>query len=169
MYEKIIVALDGSELAEHVLPHVQALAEKFGSTVTLLHATLPPEELVPPGGMGMPMGDMTGYGNLLRPESLEAMDSLLEAEKSESVTYLESVAEKLKDHGFEVVTEQAEGSAADVIIERARSLPASLIAMTTHGRSGVARALVGSVADEVVRNSTCPVLLVRVSEKELKR
>jgi len=67
-----------------------------------------------------------------------------------------------------VIAEHKEGSAADVIIDRAKSLPAELIAMTTHGRSGLARVVVGSVADEVVRNVICPVLLVRVSEKELK-
>ncbi len=56
MYEKILVPLDGSELAERVLPHAQALAEKFGSTVTLLSATLSPQEMVPPANFGLPMG-----------------------------------------------------------------------------------------------------------------
>jgi len=168
MYEHILVPLDGSELAEQVLSHVQAIAEKFGSNVVLLRATLQPEELVPPAGMGLPMGDMAAYGSLLGPGSIEDFQTLLETEENETQAYLTGIANNLNGHGFVVTAEHKEGSAADVIIERAKSLPADLIAMTTHGRSGFARAVVGSVADEVVRNVTCPVLLVRVSDKELK-
>jgi nucleotide-binding universal stress UspA family protein len=168
MYEKILVPLDGSELAERVLEHVQAVAEKFGSMVVLLRATLPPEELVPPAGMGLPMGDMAAYDSLLSPASIQDFAALLEAEKSETEAYLKGVAEHLGGHGFTVTTEHREGSADEVIIERARDLPADLVAMTTHGRSGLARVVVGSVADQVVRKVSCPVLLVRVSEKELK-
>ncbi len=164
MYENILVALDGSELAEQVLPHVQALAEKFGSAVTLLRATLSPEELIPPSGMAMPMGDLAAYGNIAGASAIEDYDAVAQAEKSETSTYLEGVAERLKGHGFSVTTEQAEGHASKVIIDRAKGLTAGLIAMTTHGRSGLARALVGSVADDVVRHSSCPVLLVRVSD-----
>src|SRR6266568_6981694 len=157
MYEKILVPLDGSELAEQVLPHVQALAEKFGSTVTLLRATLSPEELVPSTGMSLPMGDAAAFGNLVSPASIEEFDALMTAEKSETESYLNGVIERLKGHGFEVKAEHIEGSPAEVIIEWAKSSQADLIAMTTHGRSGLARALVGSVADEVVRKSICPV------------
>jgi nucleotide-binding universal stress UspA family protein len=168
MYENILVPLDGSELAEQVLPHVQALAEKFGSTVTLLRATLSPQELVPPTGMSLPLGDAAALGNVLTPGTIEDFDAILAAEKSETETYLNATAERLKGHGFDVKAEHVEGSPADVIIKRAASLHAGLVTMTTHGRSGLARALVGSVADEVVRKSACPVLLVRVSTKELK-
>jgi nucleotide-binding universal stress UspA family protein len=168
MYEKILVPLDGSELAEHVLPYVQALAEKFGSAVTLIRATLPPEELVPPAGMGLPMGDAAAYGSLLTPSSIEDFQALLDAEKEETQGYLNDVVARLKEAGVNASAEHAEGAASDVIIGRAASLPASLVAMTTHGRSGLARAVVGSVADEVVRKAACPVLLIRVSDKELK-
>src|SRR5438105_1720893 len=74
MYENILVPLDGSELAEQVLPHVQALAEKFGSTVTLLRATLSPQELVPPTGMSLPLGDAAAHGNVLTPGTIEDFD-----------------------------------------------------------------------------------------------
>ncbi len=168
MYEKILVPLDGSELAETVLPHVQALAEKFGSAVILLRATLSPDELVPPTGMGLPMGDMAAYGSLVGPGSVEDLQSLLASEKSETEDYLNGVAERLKAQNLNVTTSHVEGHAAEIIIAQAASLSAGLVAMTTHGRSGLARAFVGSVADEVVRKSSCPVLLVRVSDKELK-
>lgn len=168
MYERILVPLDGSELAEMVLPHVQAIAEKFGSNVILLRATLPPDELVPPAGMGLPMGDMAAYGSLMGPGSIEDFETILQTEENETQSYLSGIANNLNGHGFVATAEHKEGSAADVIIERAKSLPADLIAMTTHGRSGLARVVVGSVADEVVRNVSCPVLLVRVHEKELK-
>jgi len=168
MYEKILVPLDGSELAEKVLPHVQALAEKFGSTVILLRATLSPEELVPPTGMGMPMGDMAAYGTMVAPGSVENFETLMDVEQSETKTYLGGVAARLKASGVNVTAEHVEGHAGDVIVERAASLGVGLIVMATHGRSGLARALVGNVADEVVRRSSCPVLLVRISDKELK-
>jgi nucleotide-binding universal stress UspA family protein len=168
MYEKILVPLDGSVLAERVLQHVQAIAEKFGSTVVLLRATLPPEELVPPAGMGLPMGDMAAYDSLLSPTSIQDFQAVLEAEESETKAYLKGMSEHLSGHGFAVTTEHKDGAASEVIIEFSKSLPADLVAMTTHGRSGLARVVVGSVADEVVRKVSCPVLLVRVSEKELK-
>jgi nucleotide-binding universal stress UspA family protein len=147
---------------------VQALAEKFGSTVTLLRATLSPEELVQPTAMALPIGDAAAFGNLMGPGGMEDFDAIMAAEKSETESYLSAVAERFKGHGFEVKTEHMEGSPADVIIKRAAGIQAGLLAMTTHDRSGLARALVGSVADQVVRKSACPVLLVRVSEKELK-
>jgi nucleotide-binding universal stress UspA family protein len=169
MYEKILVPLDGSELAEKVLPHVQALAEKFGSEVILLRATLSPEELVPPTGMGMPMGDMTAYGTMVTPGTVENFEELMEVEETETKTYLDTVVDRLKASGLNATAEHVEGHAGDVIVDRAASLGAGLIIMATHGRSGLARAFVGNVADEVVRRSSCPVLLVRISDKELKK
>ncbi len=99
---------------------------------------------------------------------MENFEALIETEKSETESYLATISERLKGQGLNVTTEHAEGRAADVIVDYGAKMGAGLVAMTTHGRSGLARALVGSVADEVVRRSSCPVLLVRVSEKELK-
>jgi nucleotide-binding universal stress UspA family protein len=151
MYERIVVALDGSALAEQVLPHVSALAEKFGSTVVLVRAIMPLAQvaaLVEPSIGGVP----------LDPSLIE---DTIESEEQEAATYLEHVANSLRAKGITVQTEHPEGSAVEVIVECARRLPADLIAMTTHGRSGLSRLVFGSVADGVLRTAPCPLLLVR--------
>jgi nucleotide-binding universal stress UspA family protein len=61
--------------------------------------------------------------------------------------------------------QQPEGTAAEMILEHARRMKTDLIALTTHGRSGLGRVVFGSVADEVLRKAPCPVLLVQVSEE----
>lgn len=166
MYERILVALDGSDLAERVLPYVEALAAKFGSAVTLVRATVSPAELVAPGVgvVGPSLGELPAYGRTLSPMEGGAYDAILEAERTETEQYLEGVAERLRADGLQVTTEHTEGHPSDVIIERATALKADLIAMTTHGRGGIARALLGSVADEVIRKAPCPMLLVRMNE-----
>jgi nucleotide-binding universal stress UspA family protein len=166
MYEHILVALDGSKLAEHVLPHVEALAEKFGSSITLLRATLSAEEVVAAAPMGVPFGDLAVAGRVPGIDTTDAYETILDAERTETESYLNAVVERLRGKGLNVTGEHAEGKAADVILERAGALGADLIAMTTHGRSGLARVFLGSVADDVVRRSNCPVLLVRVHDAD---
>ncbi len=154
MYDRILVALDGSVVAEQVLPHVQALAKAFGSAVILLRATTPPEEITPTAAAGAtlvsgPMVDTT---------------SIIEAEVRAASTYLDATAESLRSAGLRVVCVQQDGPPAHVILELARERHVDLIAMTTHGRGGLLRLALGSVADEVLHNAICPVLLVRVKE-----
>jgi nucleotide-binding universal stress UspA family protein len=166
MYEHILVALDGSANAERVLLHVQALAEKFGSRVTLLRATTPAVDLIPPGAVGMPAGDLTAYGRVPPQVAYDQVEQVIDAEANEAAAYLTGVAERLREAGVEAQVDYPNDRASDAILGQANALGAGLIAMTTHGRSGLARALLGSVADEVVRRSRCPVLLVRVTEDE---
>src|SRR2546425_155939 len=118
MYARILVPLDGSERAEGVLPHVQALAEKFGSTITLLRVTTSPEALIPPApmGMGLPVGDFPPVGRM-PPEVMDDYAAMAETERKETANYLDKVANSLKGKGAQVVTEAVEGSAADLIVE----------------------------------------------------
>ncbi|HLZ30594.1 MAG TPA: universal stress protein [Chloroflexota bacterium] len=154
MYEHLLVPLDGSPAAERVLEHAEALASAFGSTVTLFRATVTAEALLAQtAGAGQTVGDV---GPLIDPTPI------LEAERDEAVRYLDEVAARLKQHNLIVQTEHFEGAPAEQIVERARALDVSLILMSTHGRSGLARAVFGSVADAVLRHADCPVLLVRV-------
>ena len=148
MYEHILVALDGSDLAERVLPYVTALAEKFGAKVTLTRAAWAAEK-VDEGNIS-PEGESTSYtdGNDL----------------AAARAYLSATASDLLRKGIAVEYGEAQGVAQDVIVDQARRRGADLIAMTTHGRSGVARMFYGSVAEEVLRRAPCPVLLVRVDE-----
>jgi len=157
MYEHLLVALDGSDAAERVLPHAEALAAKFGSTVTLLRAVVSAETLLAQSatGGGPSVGD-----------AAPAIDPtpIQEADRDSAIEYLAGVERRLRQHNITVNTEHPEGPAEEVIVERARELGVGLILMTTHGRSGLGRLVFGSVADSVLRHASCPVLLVRVTE-----
>jgi nucleotide-binding universal stress UspA family protein len=160
MYTHILVALDGSERAERVLPHVEALAEKFGTTVTLLRATTSAEALMP---TPVPTaGPLIGPAPVI-PAPVDPT-AIVEAQQHAATNYLSALAERLRGQNVAVNYEQYDGPVAEVIVERARALGADLIAMTTHGRGGLERVVLGSIAEEVIRNAPCPVLLVRISE-----
>jgi nucleotide-binding universal stress UspA family protein len=159
LYARIVVALDGSARAELVLPYVEALAEQFGSSVTLLRSTTPSEVIAAPA-IAATMSPLAPNvaATPIDPSAVVA------AERREVERYLRVLAQRLRSYGLTVNYEQHEGSAADVIITRARELDASVIAMTTHGRSGLERLVFGSTAEAVLRHAPCPVLLIRVGE-----
>src|SRR5450759_1647094 len=150
-YGHILVALDGSELAERVFAYVEPLTKAFGSQVTCLCAVEPISTSVL-AGTGMPGG-------------YTAIDQLLEGQeevRAEDAAYLGRIKERLGRQGIVCQCVEPKERAADAIVEAARKYRINIIAMTTHGRSGRGRALLGSVADEVVRKAPCPVLLVRL-------
>ncbi|MBI3854411.1 MAG: universal stress protein [Planctomycetes bacterium] len=135
-WKRIVVALDGSERSESILPEAVRLAEKLGATLDLLRVAIP---VVAAGPGEAPI--------LVPPE--------------DPMPYLKSVAQRLKEQGVEARPVALEGRAAESILRHLRAAGASLLCMTTHGRSGLARILLGSVAEEVVRKAPCPVLLQR--------
>jgi nucleotide-binding universal stress UspA family protein len=150
VYSRILVALDGSETAERILPYVIILAEKFGAVLTLLQAYTPLEKaLLAEAEIA---SGFTQVGVLRNQKIRERAD------------YLESIARTLRDRGAAATCIQWPGSAGATIVDYARRTGADLIAMTSHGRGGVRRLLLGSVADEVLRNAPCPVLVVRITE-----
>jgi nucleotide-binding universal stress UspA family protein len=130
--QTIIVPLDGSSLAEQVLPHAVSLARALKLRVLLVRVT----------------------------PSLE---------DARVMQYLHQVQEKLNNQRVSSVEERLlKGHAADAIVGLARETPHSLVAMTTHGRSGVGRWLLGSIADRVVRHSRDLVLMIRAAEETSK-
>ena len=153
MYERILVALDGTDVAEQVLPHVEALARAFGSTLILLRATTSPEKLV---------ADLSGGLNVA--PSIFDPTEILDDERAEIGEYLEGVAGRLRDAGLKVETDESPGSVATEIVQRAGDLRADLIAMTTHGRHGLGRLILGSVAESVLTHASVPMLLVHVTD-----
>jgi nucleotide-binding universal stress UspA family protein len=157
VYARILVPLDGSARAERVLPYVQPLAATFGAVVTLLHATAPPA--VPIAAAGMPAA--VAVAPVLGPGPTGAAAG----GPPEGAGHLEAVADRLRASGLTVELEMPEGPAAAAIVAVAEQTGADLIAMTTHGRGGLGRLVMGSVADEVLRHAPCPVLLVRVGEE----
>jgi nucleotide-binding universal stress UspA family protein len=160
MYERLLVALDGSPAAERVLEHAEALAAAFGAQITLLHATLSPEMVLAQAGAGD-----ASAGEIAAP--VIDPDPVLEADHETAAEYLNGVAQRLRGaRNLNVNVESPEGPADTVIVERAAAINASLILMTTHGRSGLGRLVFGSTADSVLRHAPCPVLLVRIHDEE---
>lgn len=142
MYKRILVPLDGSKLSEAVLPHVEEIAKGLNCEIVLLH-------VVP---LPVPVFDTPASPfdhNLLRDQENEAK------------RYLKEMCAKLELEEARVTYLVREGDVTQVILETAQDQQADLIAMSTHGRSGAMRWLLGSVTDRIVRNSPIPVLAIR--------
>lgn len=153
MFQRVVVALDGSALGETVLPVVRKLLEEGSAQVWLVHAVAPEAEWVwGTAALGQPIA--------LPPPPPVDYPSLAR-------TYLDRVAASLAA-GERVQWSVHEGEPAAVIVRVAEETDAQLIAMSTHGRTGLGRLLLGSVADQVLRNSTRPVLLIRPDEAALR-
>ena len=159
MYGKILVPLDGSKLAEVVLPYVQELAQRFDSEVTLIQVVASLSKLV---AETMPASlEPTGAAAAI---GVEAASEALKAEREGARSYLEGVVGRLKAQKIKVRAEIVEGVAGDTIVEYAHGHGMDLIAMSTHGRSGLRRLVYGSVADRVLRQAGTPILLIRSRE-----
>ncbi|ABU59813.1 MAG: universal stress protein UspA [Roseiflexus sp.] len=158
--QTIVVPLDGSELSAQVLPYVRVLAPLLGARVHLLRVV---QESHLSSGESWAQVLISVYGV---PES-EALrrdyyDESMEALRQRAQAYLDAQAKALEDAGIEVVSDVRSGSPADVIVEVAAGcLPGAMIAMATHGYSGLRRWALGSVADKVIHATEAPVLLVR--------
>ncbi len=147
----IVVPLDGSDLAESVLPVVTELAQKLDLEVVLVRA------------YAIPYGAYSAGEGFYDPVHLEALLRML---KQETFDYLERTVAAIMRKGLTKVSFVAkEGLSADEIIKFARETPANLVAMSTHGRSGVKRWVLGSVTEAVVRHSGDPVLVLRAGNE----
>ncbi len=145
MFTKILVPLDQSELAEAVLPLVTSLAKCYDAEIVLFHVVTP-----------------TRY---YAPEMMIGAVEVEETMRAEANMYLKRLATSLTDRGFKVSAVQKDDlGVANAILDYADHNGIELIAMSTHGRSGIGRWLLGSVADKVVHGAQAPVLLVRSEE-----
>ena len=145
MYQKILVPLDGSELSECSLAHARAVA--IGCHVPDLVLL----RVVEPLSAVIATGDTEGY---IPPGDWQ------EGLRVEAEGYIAKVAATLKKEGIAARGAVVSGRAADEIIDYAGKNQVDLIIMSTHGRAGVSRWVLGSVADRVVRHSPVPVLVV---------
>jgi nucleotide-binding universal stress UspA family protein len=144
---KIVVPLDGSKLAETVLPHVMELAQKMSAEIILLRAYALPLSIYG-----------TGEGDYV-PNNIDELQAQIRLEAKE---YLDAKVEELKaKNAGKVSSVVLEGFGPAEIIDFARKTPGNLIAMCTHGRSGMKRWVLGSVTERVVQASGDPVLVVR--------
>ena len=144
-FKKILVPLDGSRLAEAALWQAVDLGGAEGTTYSLLRAA---EAHTLPGA-----------------DPVEAQVSAVR----EAEEYLEAVARRLRDRGVKAVeTHVWYGAPAGAIVEAAKAQKASMIVMSTHGRSGLGRLILGSVAESVLRGTTTPILVVRAEGAPLE-
>lgn len=146
MYKKILLPLDASQLAEKALPHAVAIAKATGAEVTLV--TVVQHFLAGPG---------KGYVETLP----EVVAERIMAAKAEAMLYLERIQRELKEQGVVAHCDTLENDVAEAIVGYAEKNGFDLIAMATHGRSGLDRIIMGSIAEKVVRGSLKPVLLIR--------
>jgi nucleotide-binding universal stress UspA family protein len=144
MYDKILVPLDGSQLSERVLPYARLLAARLKIPVELLHVI----DLESP--------------RPLSPEQEIKRQAVITAEYAKSMEYLKEIAASFAEPGAVNCAIEIDKS-AEAIVDRAANVGA-LIAMSTHGRSGINRWLLGSVADKVLHAAANPLLLVRSAE-----
>ena len=139
---QVVLALDGSEFAERALPAAEAISRLFDATLNLV-SILPARgalRVLPKGRSG---GDP------------------LEAGQVETETYLSRLAGRVKEDGVRAETYVASGPVAQALDMLTRELDADLLVMSTHGRSGVSRFMLGSNASATIQLATRPVLLLR--------
>jgi nucleotide-binding universal stress UspA family protein len=150
MYKKIMVPLDGSELAECVLPHVETIARGCQiSTVVLARVVdpgLPPSSLVPDGEFGLLKTDW---------------DQLKKSRRTIAEDYLKELKSRLNYNGAKVESKVLVGSVSETLADYATKNNVDLILIASHGRSGITRWVMGSVADRVLRSACVPVLMIR--------
>ena len=144
MYSKILVPLDGSVRAEKILPHVEGLANCFGAQVALLQVV----ELATPLVVDY---DMSGG----------VLPDMILQTKDEASTYLAAWKEKLASKGIQTSTFVERGPVVSTIIKVADAEGIDLIAMASHGRSGLSHVFYGSVAIGVLHRADRPLLLIR--------
>ena len=176
MYTRILVPLDGSVLAEQVLPYARAIAKGLDARVELVRAFDPiPRELTEDissdfnlefggaaaGGLGVSNPTPRSQEDSMHGRYL---DQIAEQRRQMVEDYLEKVKDTFALAGIEASTTIFVGPAAEAIVTEAEKESDTLIAMTTHGRSGVSRWAMGSVADKVLRATANPLLLTRAHE-----
>jgi len=151
VYERIVVPLDGSDVAAEALPHAEALARLAGAPLHLLRVI----DVAPlvPGGFGRAF------------PSPEAWRLMLEAEAAERASAGEDLARyarELEQRGLTATTEVRTGAVVPELLAATR--PGDVVVMATHGRGGVSRWFLGSVAEALVRRATVPIMLIRAED-----
>jgi len=147
VYKRALVPLDGSIVAESIIPFILEIAGPLDVDVTLLRVVVPMPPTVVEAGP-IVVGDA---------ENLRA----------EAEAYLVPFATELRANGVRATTEVRRGEPVAEILDCAREAKADLIIMTTHGRTGFGRLLFGSVAEAVLRQADVPVFLMRQTEAQL--
>lgn len=164
MYKNIMIPLDGSKLAECVLPHVEAFIKnglvEIASFVYVIEP-LPTTLYGPSWNLELAKSTATlPTSGHVGPPDMEFWDKIMEERKMSAKAYLENIANRFNKYGTKINCEVLEGHIADTLATYAEDSKSDLILIATHGRSGVGRWLMGSVADRVLRSSRVPVFMI---------
>ncbi len=148
MYKRVLIPLDGSRLAEGILPFILQIAGPLDLEVVLVRVMQP-----------------------IMPQAIEGTTQFtvddVAARLDEARAYLAPIATDLRQRGVRVTSDVRHGQPVAEIVAAARETSVGLIAMTTHGRSGFSRLLFGSVAEAVLRHTEIPVLMMRLTERHV--
>ncbi len=143
MYNKILVTLDGSERAEAILEHIEDIAQRYKASVILLSVIEPLQTVVSTDGIYIPSEDI-----------------VLEHQQAVQ-NYLTNKQTQLQKHGIKTKISLTQGRVVDEIINVAGDEDVDLVAMTSHGRTGLSRVFYGSIAAGVLHRIDRPLLLIR--------
>jgi nucleotide-binding universal stress UspA family protein len=156
MFKKILVCLDGSQLAEQIVPYVLSEALAFKSKVILLKVLSIPSLLTPdlPGFPGVPV------------HTSSTLDKVVK-EKDRAKEYLEQISQPLRKKGLRVECITLEGPPGSTITSYANENKVDLIAIATHGHSGLRHLLFGSVAEVVIRDASVPILMIKPKHPDM--
>ena len=155
MSNRIVACLDGSSMAEEILPYVTEEALAHHSKVVLLRVVSLPEITIPIGVPGEPGIPISTDGAMRRTSK----------EEREADDYLKRIAELMGKKGLDVQYVVLPGTAGETIINYATENDCKLIALATHGHGGVRRMVLGSTADFILHHSSVPMLIVRPKNK----
>ena len=150
MYNKLMVPLDGSELAECILPHLETIARGCQiPTIVLVRVvdpSLPPSSFISDGEFGLRRSDW---------------DQLKKQRRATAEAYLENVRSRLDYKQAKLESVVLEGKVAEELADYATKNEVDLILIASHGRSGISRWVMGSIVDRVLRSACVPVLMIR--------
>lgn len=152
MFDRIVVPLDGTELAEHALPFAEEMSGLNGAPIHLIRVVDPI-----PGGATLYSAMVDGSAYAIANQN----------DREEAEKYLNGIAKDLIERGFHPTLEVRIGSPTDEVVGAAG--PTDLLVLASHGRAGLPRLVLGSVAEDVLRHSPAPVLLVHTGHAAPER
>ncbi len=150
MFKKILVCLNGSDLAEQILSYAAEIALRFGSQLVFLEVTIPPSLVIE---------TTTGYYHATPIDKVQRDEDVARR-------YLECIAELYRPKGLDIECVVLQGDPGEMIVSYAKETGIDMICLGTHGRSGLGRLVYGSVANTVLRKSHLPILVRKPQESE---
>ena len=163
-FKKILLPHDGSECASMILPHAASLAKTLHAEIVLLHVTTPYIHEFSFSGL-YDIGTPTSSGAYS-----QFLQDMTKKIREAATKDLEKVKQELITKGVKKVTSKVlEGYPPEIILYTAQHEKIDLIMMSTHGRTGLKKVLIGSVAEQIIHQATCPVFTVHPNQKDIKK